>query len=124
MRKVLPIVIIFVALCFTSCLENHHGYPKKINFPAEGGTIDITGDDYIVSMEITDYDGHGSDHSKPEGMENYDYDSYQWLTASSEKASYKITLTAEPNTTGRNRKLYLHLNFGPDYADILIKQNK
>ena len=124
MRKILPLIIIFVALCFTSCLENHHGYPKNVSFPAEGGTIDITGDEFFVYMDITDYDGHDSDHSKPEDMENYYYDSYQWLTAMSEKGSKKITLTAEPNTTGRTRKLYLHLNFCPEYADILIKQKK
>ena len=49
---------------------------------------------------------------------------FDWLTASAVKNTNEILLTAEPNTTGKERKLYVYASVDNRFVDITVIQKK
>ena len=111
MKRILfiaTIILIFGGL--TSCDKDNFGYETTVEFTAEGGTKVITGREAIYTLSIGTYDGdeQSAEDVEEEGVETIMAVHSGWLTATAKKFSKEITLTAEPNTTGKRRVLYVY----------------
>ena len=100
---------------------DNFGYPSKVSFGREGGIKVVSGDHYLYNLEIADYNGDGA------GSENsLDDDSlivtYKWLTIKAKTRDNDLTIIAEPNTTGKSRKLYIYGGVQNQFAEIKVTQ--
>lgn len=123
-RQKLALSLAASALLATSCwTRDNLDYPILLSFPKEGDTRIINGNGYFYSWEILDYDGNGNATLNSEKDDSLSV-TYQWLTLKCRKYEHKITLIAAPNTTGRNRKLYISGSGANIYSEIKVKQGK
>ena len=117
--------VIVLALVLTSCEfeETNLGFPKSITFTSNGGEKTITGDESFVFAEIQDYKGN---HGSIEGAEDGKlYNVYDWLRVEYvELKNDVLKVYAAPNTTGKNRTLYIEVYSGAEYDVITVKQEK
>ena len=117
--------LIVLALVLTSCEfeETNLGFPKSITFTSNGGEKTITGDESFVFAEIQDYKGN---HGSIEGGDNGKlYNVYDWLRVEYvELKNDVLKVYAAPNTTGKNRTLYIEVYSGAEYDVITVKQEK
>ena len=117
--------VIVLALVLTSCEfeETDLGFPQSITFTSNGGEKTITGDESFVFAEIQDYKGnHGSIEGGEDGKL---YNVYDWLKVEYiELKNDVLKVYAAPNTTGKDRTLYIEVYSGPEYDVITVKQEK
>ena len=117
--------VIVLALVLTSCEfeETDLGFPQSITFTSNGGEKTITGDESFVFAEIQDYKGN---HGSIEGAEDGKlYNAYDWLRVEYvELKNDVLKVYAAPNTTGKNRTLYIEVYSGAEYDVITVKQEK
>ena len=117
--------VIVLALVLTSCEfeETDLGFPQSITFTSNGGEKTITGDESFVFAEIQDYKGN---HGSIEGAEDGKlYNVYDWLRVEYvELKNDVLKVYAAPNTTGKNRTLYIEVYSGAEYDVIRVKQEK
>ena len=108
MKRILTVLAAVVCLC--GCEKFF--IPDSITMSSSGETITV---ETIISpetLDILNYNGEGV-HSPEYDEENEVYTvTYEWLTASIAKDSFNgegwvMTLTAEKNTTGKRRTLYV-----------------
>ena len=122
MKQVLFAVALFLSIfALWSCEEDRWGYDNKVIFSAEGGSEEVEGDSPIYHLSIGDYNGNEISATEVAGVMTVKYD---WLTASAAKHSNEITLTAEPNNTGKERKLYVYGSIHNRFTDITVIQSK
>ena len=116
-------MIFSLAFMLASCsMEDDHGYPKVVEMPAEGGTLRISGESSPYAILIVNKKGDGF-RSPNEG--DTLVASYDWLTVKHKKYDYRIMVTAEPNISGKKRKLLVLTRFvGNTYAEIEVVQKK
>ena len=113
-----------MSLLFAACYDNN-GYAGKVTFPAQGGTKVIKGESFMHTYGIADFNGRND-----EAQDNSDEDSirvsYQWLKAASafRERGKEIIVTAEPNTTGKRRRLYIHGMVMNDVITIKVVQRE
>lgn len=119
-RLIFIATLLLSILAFNSCEKDRFGYDNKVTFSAQGGEVDIEGDDAIYTLSIGDYNGNEK-HSEGDVIMVANYD---WLTASAMKGSSEIRLIAEPNTTGKRRKLYVYGMVYNKMIDITVIQDK
>lgn len=117
--------VIVLALVLTSCEfeETDLGFPKSITFTSNGGEKTITGEESFVFAEIQDYKGnHGSIEGGEDGKL---YNVYDWLKVEYvELKNDVLKVYAAPNTTGKDRTLYIEVYSGAEYDVIRVKQEK
>ena len=117
--------VIVLALVLTSCEfeETDLGFPKSITFTSNGGEKTIIGNESFVFAEIQDYKGnHGSIEGGEDGKL---YNVYDWLKVEYvELKNDVLKVYAAPNTTGKNRTLYIEVYSGAEYDVIRVKQEK
>ena len=117
--------LIVLALVLTSCEfeETNLGFPKSITFTSNGGEKTITGDESFVFAEIQDYKGN---HGSIEGGDNGKlYNVYDWLRVEYvELKNDVLKVYAAPNTTDKDRTLYIEVYSGSEYDVITVKQEK
>ena len=117
--------VIVLSLVLTSCEfeETDLGFPKSITFTSNGGEKTITGDESFVFAEIQDYKGN---HGSIEGGEGGKlYNVYDWLRVEYvELKNDVLKVYAVPNTTGKDRTLYIEVYSGSEYDVITVKQEK
>ena len=122
MKRMFFAVALFLSI-FTlwSCEEDRWGWDNKVVFSAAGGEEDVDGDDAIHTLSIGD--GRGDEKGAVEigGIMTVTYD---WLTATAQKNGNEIVLTAEPNNTGKERKLYVYGMIRNTVMDITVIQKK
>lgn len=111
MKRVIKIALFGIVILMGSCsILDNYGYPGKISFGSEGGTKEISGDDYPYTLEITNTDDDGVNvgilYDEFASSDSF-WVSHKWLTVKAKKGDNKIFITAEPNTTGRSRTLYV-----------------
>ena len=133
------VALLFVLFWLASCTPMHnYGYPHRLRIGVRGGTRVIAGWDTFYDIDITDRDGNGASYQPFYGeradsltalqQDSLDYwpDSiavtYQWLTVKSAWCDNKLTLIAEPNTTGKSRSLWVALWIMDSFAEIKIVQ--
>ena len=117
--------VIVLSLVLTSCEfeETDLGFPKSITFTSNGGEKTIIGNESFVFAEIQDYKGnHGSIEGGEDGKL---YNVYDWLKVEYvELKNDVLKVYAAPNTTGKNRTLYIEVYSGSEYDVIKVKQEK
>lgn len=117
--------VIVLSLVLTSCEfeETDFGFPKSITFTRNGGEKTIIGNESFVFAEIQDYKGnHGSIEGGEDGKL---YNVYDWLKVEYvELKNDVLKVYAAPNTTDKDRTLYIEVYFGSEYDVITVKQGK
>ena len=122
MKRVIFVATLLLSVfAFSSCEEDEFGYDNKVIFSARGGVEDVDGDDDIYTLSIGDYKGNEVQASEVMGVMVVKYD---WLTASAVKGTEEIKLSAEPNETGKRRKLYVYGMVYNKVIDITVIQDK
>ena len=126
MKRILAWLFIMTSmLIMASCEfeETDLGFPKSITFTSNGGEKTITGEESFVFAEIQDYKGN---HGSIEGGEDDKlYNVYDWLRVEYvELKNDVLKVYAAPNTTGKNRTLYIEVYSGTEYDVITVKQEK
>ena len=116
--------VIVLSLVLTSCEfeETDLGFPKSITFTRNGGEKTIIGNESFVFAEIQDYKGnHGSIEGGEDGKL---YNVYDWLRVEYvELYNEELKIYAMPNTTNRQRTLYIELYSGQEYHVVKVTQN-
>ncbi len=122
MKRLISILALVLSVfAFNSCEEDQWGYDNKVIFSAQGGTEDIDGDQPIYTLSIGTHDGQEKNAVEVAGVMTVKYD---WLTAIAIKDDNEIELIAEPNNTGKKRKLYVYGSINNRFTDITVIQNK
>ena len=97
------------------------GDPRKITATAEGGTYQLKctnyGGPWIDNVTSPDTTIFGS--SKEQDFRHIKYD---WYDISAKENTFYITLL--PNTTGKERKLFIDVTAGDIFDHIEVTQNK
>ena len=101
--------------------SNRPGDPRKITATAEGGTYQLKctnyGGPWINNVTSQDTTIFGS--SKEQVFRHIKYD---WYDISAKENTFYITLL--PNTTGKERKLFIDVTAGDIFDHIEVTQNK
>ena len=113
--------LVLSVLAFNSCEEDKWGWDNKVVFSADGGTREVDGDEDIYTLSIGHYNGDEKAADEIGGIMVVTYD---WLTASAVKNTDEIVLVAEPNKTGKQRKLYVYGMVNNKSIDITVVQEK
>lgn len=119
-KAILCGLALLCASCFT---EEDFGFPKTVTFTSEGGVQDITGDRHIGQAFIKDYKTgeSGSGGKNEDGME---YNELDWLKIEHQRLDDGLRIIAEPNTSGKSRKLYIELYSCQKYQVVKVVQNR
>ena len=115
--------IMAAVVCLMGCEKVDIFTPMNVTLASEGQTLTIETSIQPQTLDILDYDGNGTN------MPEYDAEtgtytcSYLWLTASISESSFKygkytVVLTAEKNTTGIARTLYVG-GMDKNYSDSM-----
>ena len=120
-RFIFIAALILTVFTFNSCEEDRWGYDNKVVFSADGGTREVDGDVSIYSLSIGNYQGDEQHAVEILGVMSVTYD---WLTATAVKNTEEILLIAEPNKTGKSRKLYVYGAVHNRFIDITVIQDK
>ena len=122
MKRFITIAVLLLsALTFNSCEEDKFGWDNKVIFSAQGGVEDVEGDDVIYTLSIGDHKGNETQSVEILGIMTA---KHEWLTATAQKNGNEIVLTAEPNNTGKERKLYVYGMIRNTVMDITVIQKK
>ena len=120
-RFVLVATLLLSLFALNSCKEDRFGWANRVEFSAQGGVKEIEGDTGIYTLSIGNYDGEENSAVEVAGIMTANFD---WLTASAVKNTNEIVLTAEPNNTGKDRKLYVYASVDNRFIDITVIQKK
>ena len=123
MKRVLfSLMAIVVAVVMTSCeKEVDLGYPKVVSFGKDGGEKVIAGAVDFSGAEIHDYkSGDDGEYVPREG--EVECQVYKWLTVEYVPHSTELKIIAEPNASGKSRKLHIELHCGPEYQVVEVQQ--
>lgn len=119
-----PICLIFCFLIGTCTSTDYNGYPKTVTLSSQGEEIEINGN----NPALLGFLNNKKQNAETECIfsdENSTTYSCEWLTVTLLKKNPKITLSAEPNNTGKIRELELGLMFPPDEeCTIKVRQEK
>lgn len=119
MKRLIPFLMTFLLLMASCGLEDNKGYPQKVKFPSSGGTETYSGESVFAYFVIQDgEDNYGSQH-----VDSIITASHDWLKLES-IGGKSITLTAQPNNTGRQRKMTIFGYFGNEFATITVTQTR
>ena len=122
MKRFIFVAALLLSLfAFSSCEEDAYGWENKVVFSAQGGMEEVDGDADIYTLSIGNYSGEESAAVEIAGIMTAKFD---WLTATAVKNSDEIALTAEPNDTGKERRLYVYAMSGNKVIDITVVQKK
>ena len=121
-RFILCLMALVVTSIMTSCeKEVDLGYPKTISFTKDGGEKVITGTTYFTDAHIHDYKS-GEDGEFIPREDDIQCQVYEWLSIEYLANSTELKIIAEPNASGKSRKLHIELHSGPEYHVVEVKQ--
>jgi hypothetical protein len=120
-RFIFVAALLLSVFAFNSCEEDAYGWDNKVIFSAQGGVEDVDGDADIYTLSIGNYNGEENPATEIAGIMTA---KFEWLTATAMKNSDEIVLTAEPNDTGKERRLYVYAMSGNKVIDITVVQKK
>ena len=123
MKRVLfSLMAIVVAVVMISCeKEVDLGYPKMVTFTKDGGEKVITGTTNFTDAHIHDYTSGEDGEFVPREDEIW-CQVYKWLTIEYLANSTELKIIAEPNASGKSRKLHIELHCGPEYQVVEVQQ--
>lgn len=120
-RFIFIAALVLSVFTFNSCEEDQWGYDNRVIFSAKGGEEDVDGDYSIYALSIGDYNGNEESATEVAGVMTVTYD---WLTVTAIKGDNEIHLIAQPNKTGKKRKLYVYGAINNRSTDITVIQDK
>ena len=123
MKKLIYCLMAIVAASvMISCeKEVDLGYPKTISFTKDGGERVISGMTNFTDAHIHDYKS-GEDGAFVPREDDIECQVYEWLTIEYLANSTELKIIAEPNASGKSRKLHIELHSGPEYHVVEVKQ--
>ena len=122
MKKIFTLLALVVAVVMTSCeKEVDFGYPTSVTFTADGGEKTITGVEPFTDAHIHDYKS-GEDGEFIPREDDIQCQVYEWLSIEYLANSTELKIIAEPNASGKSRKLHIELHSGPEYHVVEVKQ--
>ena len=122
MKKIFTLLALVVAVVMTSCeKEVDLGYPTSVTFTADGGEKIVTGVEPFTDAHIHDYKS-GEDGEFVPREDDIQCQVYEWLTIEYFANSTELKIIAEPNSSGKSRKLHIELHSGQEYHVIKVKQ--
>ena len=123
MKKHIVLLLIFAtALIMSSCeKEVDLGYPKTISFTKDGGEKVITGITDFTDAHIHNYK-RGEDGEFVPREDEIECQVYKWLTIEYIPHGTELKIIAEPNASGKSRKLHIELHSGREYHIVEVKQ--
>lgn len=122
MKKIFTLLALVVAVVMTSCeKEVDFGYPTSVTFTADGGEKTITGVEPFTDAHIHDYNS-GDQGSVLPNEGDIDIEVFKWLKIEYVTHSRELKIIAEPNASGKSRKLHIELHSGPEYHVVEVKQ--
>ena len=121
-RSILCLMALVVTSIMTSCeKEVDLGYPKTISFTKDGGEKVIIGTTNFTDAHIHDYKS-GEDGEFVPREDEIQCQVYKWLTIQYLVNSTELKIIAEPNASGKSRKLHIELHCGPEYQVVEVQQ--
>ncbi len=120
-RFIFVAAMLLSVFALNSCEEDRWGYDNRVEFSAAGGEEDVDGDAPIYTLSIGAHDGEEKPAVEVGGIMTVTYD---WLTATAIKGKNEVHLIAQPNKTGKKRKLYVYGMVDNRSMDITVVQNK
>lgn len=124
-RIVLLVIAVLSIFGIQSCNKDNFGYEKVVEFTADGGTQTVTGTEPIYELSIANYNGKDEyDDDELDENESVMTVKFRWLSAVATRHTKTIVITAEPNTTGKRRVLYIYGDVNNRAASIKVIQNK
>ena len=122
MKKLFALLALVVVVVMTSCeKEVDFGYPTSVTFTADGGEKTITGVEPFTDAHIHDYNS-GDQGSVLPNEGDIDIEVFKWLKIEYVTHSRELKIIAEPNASGKSRKLHIELHSGPEYHVVEVKQ--
>ena len=122
MKKIFTLLALVVAVVMTSCeKEVDLGYPTSVTFTADGGEKIVTGVEPFTDAHIHDYKS-GEDGEFVPREDDIQCQVYEWLTIEYLANSAELKIIAEPNASGKSRKLHIELHSDPEYHVVEVKQ--
>lgn len=130
MKKVFSVVLLLMTMTFVACYNPHNsGYPKKVQFNANGGSKTIYGEGHfgagVYVYEPNDPTAH---YDETVDTGTVPRDSFcihhKWVTVQWTYGERSLTITAEPNTTGQKRAMWIWLDIPLEsHAEVDIYQS-
>ena len=121
-RFILCLMALLAVSAMTSCeKEVDFGYPQSVNFTKDGGEKVITGTTNFTDAHIHDYKS-GEDGEFIPREDDIQCQVYEWLSIEYLANSTELKIIAEPNASGKSRKLHIELHSGPEYHVVEVKQ--
>lgn len=121
-RFILCLMALLAVSVMTSCeKEADFGYPQSVNFTKDGGEKVITGTTNFTDAHIHDYKS-GEDGEFIPREDDIQCQVYEWLSIEYLANSTELKIIAEPNASGKSRKLHIELHSGPEYHVVEVKQ--
>lgn len=124
MKRVL--FCLLALLCVACSKEIDLGYPATVTFSSEGGEKVISSSKPFYGAHIQNYDNGDHGSVSPEDEMGNIYSTYKWLTIVYNEQdniyANELKIIAEPNTSGKSRKLWIELYSGPNYQVVNVKQ--
>ena len=121
-RFILCLIAIVAASVMTSCeKEVDLGYPKVVVFTKDGGEKIITGVEPFTDAHIHDYKSGEDGDVLPDAGDTAG-EAYKWLKIEYVSHTTELKIIAEPNASGKTRKLHIELHSGPEYHVVEVKQ--
>ena len=118
--------LLMLSVLLASCgSSDNYGYPSKVTFGKEGGSKICSGTSNCYNVEINDYNGNGKSTSIDAIEDENDsvVVTYQWLMVTYKpSAGPHLKITAQPNHTGKERKLYVSGMVDDSFAEIKVVQ--
>ena len=112
--------------------EVNFGYPESVTFSNEGGERVFGGDDFHQAIILSSKDPKTREYGGYNEVDSVEYYVFDWLKVEYKKPmryasvdANELRIIAEPNTTGRSRKLTIQVS-RPDlsFQSIKVKQGK
>ncbi|GEM_PF-2636536 len=126
-RMAILVLGVTIAVSLTSCggllFPSNHGFPKKVSFSADGGVKTVKGDRDLYGVEIRTWNGSTAG-CEYDGEGRGEYARKDWLTAKFNSKTGEMTITVEPNTTGKKRRLVIGGMVMDNGVDIEVHQGK
>jgi hypothetical protein len=106
------------------------GYPETVNISNEGGEVVLNGYSFVTATIVSSKDPKIREYHGYNEADSTEYYVFDWLRVehkfySDVSLPNELRVFAEPNTTGKSRKLYIHLMSGDtNYQEIKVEQKK
>lgn len=117
------VAVIGLASCGGGLIPKNYGFPKKVTFGVEGGAKVVKGSKDLYAVGIRTYGGENKGTESDTLSSGY-YAKRDWLKAEFNSRTGEMTIMADPNTSGKKRRLIVDGMVMNGVVDIVVHQGK